>query len=204
VKFGKGAASKQRSKTTAAEEPSETAPNKRDRSGRRPSGAAEGGSTRNAGRADDGHDELKALRANNGSKASVLSKSSAKSSKGKNTLLQRAKTYAGKQKTQRERSQPAEGRQSSPSQQTASEDEAEEPRLKGIRLIEQELSELIAPKYEKLKQKCQAEIKEQAKFFKMNGNECIEMQMLVQHAIGTKLSSDDYMGLYVSDIDEFF
>jgi len=129
-----------------------------------------------------------------------LSKTSAKSSQGKNTLLARAnttvKTDPRKQKTH--------GRQSSPSQQTASEDEAEEPRLKGIRLIEQELSELMAPKYEKLKQKCQAELEEHEKFFKMNGNECIEMQMLVQHAIGTKLSSDAYMGLYVSDIDEFF
>jgi len=38
----------------------------------------------------------------------------------------------------------------------------------------------------------------------MNGNECIEMQVLVQNTIGTKLSSDDYMGLYVSDIGEFF
>lgn len=34
----------------------------------------------------------------------------------------------------------------------------------------------------------------------MNGNECIEMQVLVQNAIGTKLSADDYMDLYVANM----
>ena len=37
----------------------------------------------------------------------------------------------------------------------------------------------------------------------MNGNECVDMQVLVQNAFGTKLSSDDYMALYVSNIEEF-
>jgi hypothetical protein len=62
----------------------------------------------------------------------------------------------------------------------------------------------MAPKYEKLKRRCQKEVEENEKAFKMNGNECIEMQMLVQNAVGTKLSSDDYMNLYVPDIFEFF
>ena len=62
----------------------ETTSNKRDKGSRRPMDATEAKGTHKTSSADNGNDELKALRANNGSKASVLTKSSVtKSTKSK-------------------------------------------------------------------------------------------------------------------------
>jgi hypothetical protein len=62
----------------------ETTSKKRDKGSRRQIDATEAKGTHNASSADNGNDELRALRANSGSKASVLTKSSVtKSTKSK-------------------------------------------------------------------------------------------------------------------------
>lgn len=118
LKFKKKAASKHRQpKSVASEEQSEMASNKTDKSGRGRKDATKADGARSLNLSqhlmeNKNNDQLKEFRTNNGNKASVLSRTHATHTSMSKSMAAKQRS-TGRNKQQRDQSQPSEGLQSS-------------------------------------------------------------------------------------------